>query len=278
MLLTLALVLALYAAIAIGVIALLFSASHIALYVIIVTGAVIAATSIHAGGATNLILRAVGVESGEDAERPRAIAERLAMQADVPVPSVYVMESAAPNAFTAGLRRDGAVIVVTDALLDSLDDRELEAVIAHEVAHIANRDAGVMTFASVPRMIGETLVSDQSNLYILFFFIWPLGLPLLGVGSILTLALSRYREFAADRGSALLTGRPQDLMSALQRIDGVGHAIPNADLRGIGRAEALCIVASGGTRFALLRDHPPLEQRLARLAAMAREQGEAVGP
>ena len=86
--------------------------------------------------------------------------------------------------------------------------------LAHELAHVANRDAGVMTFAGVPRTLGETLIAEEGVVFYAWFFIWWLGIPIWALGSLITLTLSRYREFAADRGSAVLTGRPADMMSA----------------------------------------------------------------
>ena len=105
--------------------------------------------------------------------------------------------------------------------------------------------------------------------FYLWFFIWPLGLVPLAFGTLLTLAMSRYREFAADRGSALITGQPETLMSALTKL-GEGTTIAAGDLRAVG---ALCIIATGQRRFELLMDHPPLDKRLAKLGEIARELG-----
>ena len=150
--------------------------------------------------------------------------------------------------------------------------------LAHELSHVANRDAVVMTFASVPRAIGETMIGEEGVVFYVWWVVWWIGIPIWAIGSLLTLTLSRYREFAADRGSALLTGRPETLMSALEKLESHGAGIPSEDLRALGRVEALWIVATGGPRLQLLSDHPPLAKRLARLAEMAREQGRPVGP
>src|SRR5947208_3142426 len=139
--------------------------------------------------------------------------------------------------------------------------------------------AGVMTVASVPRTLGETLIAEEGLVFYVWFFIWWLGVPIWIFGTLLTLALSRYREYAADRGSALLTGRPAALMSALVKLDDRGAGIPADDLRALARVEALWVVPNGRRpRFSLFADHPPLEKRLARLAEMARVMGSAVGP
>ena len=98
--------------------------------------------------------------------------------------------------------------------------------------------SSVMTFASIPRTLGETLVGEESPLFMLWFFVWWIGVPLWALGSLLTLTLSRYREYTADRGSALLTGRPEMLMSALERLEHVSGGIPATDIRAIGSVDA----------------------------------------
>jgi heat shock protein HtpX len=180
-----------------------------------------------------------------------------------------------PNAFAISIGGRANVICLTRGLTAALDDEEVDAVLAHELSHLANRDASVMTFASGRRTIGLTLL-DTQGASLLWFFLWPLGLPFVLLGALSTLSLSRYREFAADRGSAVLTGRPASLMSALQKLDAA--PIPECDLRDFGTVEAFCIVSTGHARLTLLRDHPPLAHRLARLEAMAREIGQAIGP
>ena len=141
---------------------------------------------------------------------------------------------------------------MTRGLEASLTDDELDAVLAHELAHIANRDAVVMTAASVPRTIGTLLVGGEGpDLFVLvWLLLWPFGLPLIACGTLITLTISRYREFAADRGSALLTGAPEHLMSALERLSGA-ERIPEQDLR-LAPVEALWIVPTQTRRFRLL--------------------------
>jgi heat shock protein HtpX len=222
-------------------------------------------------------LRSVGLPTQAPPAGLEARVARLAALAELPVPRLLVVHSREANAFTVGLSPRTSSVVVTAQLCQRLDHDELDAVIAHELSHIANRDAALMTVAAVPRTIGHLLISgrgDEDLAIVLWFFIWPLGLPILGIGSLLTLAFSRTREFAADRGAAIITGQPEALMSALTKLAGP-HAAPSGDLRAV---EAFCIVPASSWRFELFMDHPPLEKRLARLAEMARELGKPVGP
>jgi heat shock protein HtpX len=226
------------------------------------------------GGAA--VLCAIGAEtmSIERDHGVHSIVERLAGLADISPPRVAVAATAGPNALAVGLRQRGSTIVLTQGLLDLLDERELEAVIAHEIAHLAHRDAAVMTAVSAPRVLGEVVVGEAgSNAGLLWLVGWPLGLIPLGIGTALTLTISRYREFSADRGSAILTGAPEQLMSALVKLAGHAEEIPHEDLRA---TNAFCIVSTGAHRFSALSDHPPLEKRLAALAEIAREMGKAV--
>jgi heat shock protein HtpX len=198
--------------------------------------------------------------------------ERLAALADVPVPRLAVVDTKTPNAFTVGITPGRTVVAVTEGLSHALNDRELEAVLAHELTHIANRDASVMTVVSFPRTLGQTLIGDDSLAVVVLFVVWPLGLPLWALGTLLTLTVSRYREYAADRGAALLTGAPEQLMSALRKLS--DQRIPSGDLRLQGPAEAFCIVPVRMPRFELFMDHPPLEKRLAALEDLARTLGK----
>jgi len=202
------------------------------------------------------------------------VIERLAALAEIPVPDVRVAETDAMNALAVGLRRRRSTVVVTHGLVRALTDSELEAVLAHEISHLANRDAAVMTAVSAPRTLGEVVVGGAGQGFGLIWMVgWPLGIVPLGLGTGLTLTVSRYREFAADRGSALLTGAPEQLMSALQKISAHAAEIPHEDLR---VANAFCIASTEARRFALFSDHPPLEKRLEALAEIAREMGKPV--
>jgi heat shock protein HtpX len=267
-----------YVGIAAALAALYLEESSWAPYVSILAVAIAATVVLHYLRGTQILLRAAGVTL--DAADPIAVKverhiARLAALADVPAPRIGIAKSDDLNAFTVGVKQAQAVVVVTTGLCDRLEDDELDAVLAHELAHIANRDAAVMSLASVPRTIGAAIVGRESgNGIFLWFFIWPLGLIPFAFGTLLTLAMSRYREYAADRGSAMITGRPETLMSALTKL-GQGTAIASGDLRAVG---ALCIITASPQRSELLMDHPPLEKRLVKLGEIAREIGEPAEP
>jgi heat shock protein HtpX len=223
------------------------------------------------------LLASVGakvVEPGQEGELVGTV-HRLAGLADIPAPQLAIADTEAANAFALGLNQRKAFVVVTTGLREQLTSAEIEAVLAHEIAHIANRDAAVMTIVAAPRILGEVIVGGpgSSLLGLLWLLVWPLGIPVLFVGTLLTLTVSRYREFAADRGSAMLTGAPQQLMSALRKLVSQASEIPHEDLRA---ANAFCIVPTEATLLEFFSDHPPLEKRLAALAEIDREMGKPV--
>jgi heat shock protein HtpX len=222
-----------------------------------------------------LILRAVGAKVlAPDAEPDlQQLAARVAAQADLPAPRVALIRSWAPNALSAARSPHSAVIAVTTELLRRLDRHELEAVVAHELAHVANRDGAVMTFVSGPAMLASWLWRDVRLSYVLVFW---LTVPFHVVSLLLLWTMSRYREYVADRGAVLITGAPENLMSALLKIE--GGAPPRKDLRGGLAAQAFCIVGrrSRWRRFELVMDHPPMHKRIARLEELARELGKPV--
>ena len=237
---------------------------------------------LHWTRAEEIVLRAARAKPIPDGEQLqlRAIAERAAAAADLPTPRLALVRSWAPNALAAGLKRERATIAVTTELLRRLDERELEAVVAHELAHVANRDGLVMTFVSGPAMLGAAMWSSDDGRAQVFYFLfyWPVHV----LGLLLMWAISRYREYAADRGSALITGAPEQLMSALTKI---AEREPRGDLRGGAAVSAFCIVpAQRKSRLDLLRrfevfvDHPPLEKRLRRLTAIASKMGRPLPP
>jgi heat shock protein HtpX len=220
------------------------------------------------------------VVSPEQAPDLHAMVERLCAMSDLPKPRVAVIPTDVPNAFATGRSPKKAVVAVTEGLWKRLDPPEIEGVIAHELAHIANRDVAVMTFAS--------FFSNVASLLIWFGGglgrnregppIWLIALVVYFVSYFLILALSRYREFAADRGAALVTGAPENLMSALQKIASDMTRIPQRDLRQMEGLNAFFIIPTNVKRSAatLFMTHPPLEKRLARLAAIAQEMGKPV--
>jgi heat shock protein HtpX len=220
------------------------------------------------------------VVTPEQAPDLHAMVDRLCAMSDLPKPRVAVIPTDIPNAFATGRSPKKSVVAVTEGLWKRLDPPEIEGVIAHELAHIANRDVAVMTFAS--------FFSNVASLLIWFGGgigrnregppIWLIALVVYFVSYFLILALSRYREFAADRGAALVTGAPENLMSALQKIASDITRIPQRDLRQLEGLNAFFIIPTNVKRSAatLFMTHPPLEKRLARLAAIAQEMGKPV--
>ncbi len=220
------------------------------------------------------------VVTPEQAPDLHAMVERLCAMSDLPKPRVAVIPTDVPNAFATGRSPKKSVVAVTEGLWKRLDPPEIEGVIAHELAHIANRDVAVMTFAS--------FFSNVASLLIWFGGglgrnregppIWLIALVVYFVSYFLILALSRYREFAADRGAALVTGAPENLMSALQKIASDITRIPQRDLRQLEGLNAFFIIPTNVKRSAatLFMTHPPLEKRLARLATIAQEMGKPV--
>jgi heat shock protein HtpX len=227
-----------------------------------------------------------------------ALLQRLAAMADLPMPRLAIAPTELPSAFAAGRSPRGAVVVVTRGLLDRLTLGELEAVLAHELTHVASRDAFVMTLVSAPAILGRRMfdavasaverASGPGKVLVAFAFLYlmfPLffGWVLYVLATALVRTVSRYREFVADRGSVLLTGAPEQLMSALQRLAAELPQIPCEDLRAVSGASALFIVPVEPAGFGsaldparLFASHPPLDQRLDRLAGLAREIGRSM--
>src|SRR4051794_12439646 len=225
----------------------------------------------HHANAAGDVLRLTRARPAPAGDALVPVAQRLAAQADVaPPPDMLVAEAALPNAFAVPTRQT-PLIVVTSSLVERLTAEELNAVLAHEMTHLANRDAAVMTFVSGPALGISTMWHEGGRGAVAAAMLSPVWL----VGVLLMRAVSRYREYTADRGSGLLTGTPEQLMSALTKIHDVQ---PTGDLHGGRVVSALCIRGFASPWLSLLRDHPPLEKRLARLAAMSRVQGEPVGP
>jgi heat shock protein HtpX len=248
-----------------------------------------------------IALSSAGAAVLADGEEPslRALVDRLAAMADLSSPRLALAPTDVPNAFAAGRSPSNAVVVVTRGLLRRLSTEELEAVLAHELTHIASRDAFVMTLVGAPALLGKRIfdaiaeapgrVRTPGKILLFFIFLYLLfplffGWVLYAVATALVRTVSRYREFVADQGSVVLTGAPEALMSALQRLAGELPRIPKEDLRGVAGANALFIVpveAEGvGTALdpqRIFSTHPPLEHRLARLGKHAQELGRSAG-
>jgi heat shock protein HtpX len=236
-----------------------------------------------------LALRASGAKIVSEQEAPElhAMVDRLCAMADLPKPKVAVIDTDVPNAFATGRNPKNAAVAVTRGLWERLEPREVEGVVAHELSHIANRDVLIMTLASFFAMLAGVLAR-----YSIFFGgggrdrngppIWLVVLLVsivtYVVSYVLIRTISRYREYAADRGAALITGAPENLMSALQKIASGIASIPQRDLREVQAMNAFFIIptnlrSSFGELFAT---HPPLEKRLEALARISREMGRAV--
>jgi heat shock protein HtpX len=232
------------------------------------------------------------VVSREEAPDLHEMVERLCAMADLPKPRVAVVDTDVPNAFATGRNPKHAVVAVTTGLWRRLDPKEIEGVLAHELSHVANRDVLIMTVASFFSMLAALLTrfglyagmfgggrdSNNNNALPVWLVVMLVSIVTYVLSYILILTISRYREYAADRGSALITGAPEYLMSALQRISSDMMRIPQRDLREVAGMNAFFIIPTSVKRAGaeLFMDHPPLEKRLAALAEIAREMGRPV--
>jgi heat shock protein HtpX len=224
--------------------------------------------------------------SPEEAPGLHAMIERLCIQADLPKPKVAVADTDVPNAFAMGRSQKKAVVCATTGIMRVLSPQELEGVLAHELSHVKNRDVMIMTVASFFASVAAMMLQfgfffgggDDDDGAPAFIVILLASFVVYILSFFLMLALSRYREFAADRGAALTTGRPSALASALMKISGAMQAVPTKDLREAERMNAFFIVPTSvkGTIQTLFSTHPPLEARIARLEQLeAQLQGTA---
>lgn len=237
------------------------------------------------------------VVSREEAPQLHDMVERLCAMADLPKPKVAIMDTPVPNAFATGRSPSHAAVCVTTGLWERLEPKEVEGVLAHELSHVANRDVLVMTLASFFAMLAAMLTRfglyagmwggggfggggrrDNNNGPPIWLIVFLVSIAVYFISFILIRTISRYREYAADRGSALITGAPEYLMSALQKISSQMTLIPNRDLRQVEGMNAFFIVPAKvrSATAELFMDHPPLEKRLAALAQIAREMGRPV--
>jgi heat shock protein HtpX len=224
-----------------------------------------------------LALAAMGAKVVSPAEAPglHAMIERLCIQADLPKPRIAVAESDVPNAFAMGRSQKNATVCATTAIIETLEPHELEGVMAHELTHVKNRDVMIMTIASFFASIAATITQfgfffggwgggDDEDSGPGFAIVLLVSFLVYIVSFFLMLALSRYREFAADRGAALITGRPSALASALMRLNGAMQRVPDQDLRQAERMNAFFIVPTSvkSSIHTLFMTHPPLEKRI----------------
>ena len=230
-----------------------------------------------------MILASMGAKIVTESEEPELhqIVSRLCANADLPMPKIAVVKTNMPNAFATGRNQKNAVVAVTTGIMERLDNNELEAVLAHELTHVKNRDMMVMTIATFLSSMAQILVQwlpffgggsrdrDSGSNFIVLFLV---SLVVWIVSFILIRTLSRYREFAADRGSAIMTGQPSHLVSALKKIS--GFRVPTEDLRKVeGPVSALFITPaiSGSSFMRLFSTHPTLEARIAALQKIEME-------
>jgi heat shock protein HtpX len=256
---------------------------------------VVALLSFQFFASDKLALRAMGAKEVSPAEAPElhAMIERLCLQADIPKPRIAVADTPMPNAFAMGRSQKHATICATTGILNLLSPAELEGVMAHEITHIVNRDVAIMTmasfFASIAAMIvqfgfffgggfGGGYSSDSDDDNPSFAVLMLVSVAVYAISFLLMQALSRYREFAADRGAAVITGRPSALSSALLKISGSMERTPTKDLRVAGELNAFFIVPAAvkNSIFGLFATHPPMEKRIAALSRLeAQLQGGA---
>ncbi|TRZ89165.1 MAG: zinc metalloprotease HtpX [Methanosarcinales archaeon] len=234
-----------------------------------------------------LALWGVGARIVSEQEAPQLhqIVSKLCASANLPKPKIAIVESGVPNAFATGRSAGSAVVAVTTSLMQRLTPAEIEAVLAHEMSHVKNRDMLVITIASFLSTAAFFIVRNM-----LFFgmggrdrnrnagaalLVWLISLVVWILSFLLIRALSRYREFAADRGSAILTGRPMNLASALMNISGTMRHVPSRDLKEVEGMNAFFIIPalSGDSIMNLFSTHPPIEERIHALEEMERGIG-----
>jgi heat shock protein HtpX len=228
----------------------------------------------------------------QEAPQLHSMIDRLCVQADIPKPRVAIAQTPMPNAFAVGRSPKSATVCATTGILQLLEPAELEAVLGHELTHVINRDVVVMTIASFFASIAAFITqfgflfgggfgggnrNNQNNNG--FFIVILVSAAVYVVSFLLLQALSRYREFAADRGSAILTGRPSALISALMKISGTMQRIPQRDLRAASSELAAFYIFPPKAKESitnLFSTHPPLEARIERLQRLeAQLQGTA---
>ena len=233
-----------------------------------------------------MIMWSTGAKQVDRSQEPElfAMVERVAMKADMPMPKVAVINSMVPNAFATGRNPKNALVAVTVGIRQRLSDRELEAVMAHEIAHVRNRDMRVLAVANFLVTITSFLMTmlfwnmlfggfgrrQQSGGIMLVYLVTILVYFL---GQLLVLALTRYREYGADHSGAEISGDPGALANALEKISGSMARIPDEDLRKLQTASAFMIIPAalkGESAMNLFSTHPPVEDRIRRLRELER--------
>jgi len=232
-----------------------------------------------------IVLWSTGAKIVSPQEEPElhAMIDRLASRAQVPKPRLAVMKNSIPNAFATGRNPNNAVVAVTTGLRQRITGDELEAVLAHELAHVANRDIRILSIANFFVMVTSFLMTilfwnmlfggmggRRSNQGGAIMLVYLITMVVYFLGQLLVLALTRYREYGADHGGAVLSGNPRALAAALQKISGSMGRIPKDDLRKVQTANAFMIIpaVAGEGMQNLFSTHPPVEERIRRLREM----------
>jgi heat shock protein HtpX len=221
------------------------------------------------------------IVSKEEYPRLHEIVERLAEKNGLPKPKVAVVNSQVPNAFATGKSPKSSLVATTSGILDLLDDDELEAVIGHELTHVRNRDVLVLTLASIFSTVAWYLAQfgffggygyqsrsrDSGNATAIVILVAILTWI---VSFLIIRAISRYREYSADRGGAIMTGRPDKLADALLKISGKMNRMPTNELQKVQKMNAFFIIPalSGSSIANLFSTHPPVEKRVQKLMEM----------
>jgi heat shock protein HtpX len=219
--------------------------------------------------------------TAQQAPEFHALVERLCVQADLPKPKIAVIDTQMPNAFAMGRSQKAATVCATTGIMELLSPAEFEGVIAHELTHVINRDVMVMTIASFGAALSSMILQfgflfgggsddDDGPSALVIFLVSALVYV---ISFFLMQALSRYREFAADRGAAVLTGRPSALASALLKISGQMQRVPQRDLRAASEMNAFFIIPASakGAIGSLFATHPPVEKRIERLQRLEQQ-------
>jgi heat shock protein HtpX len=245
-----------------------------------------------------IALRTAGAREVTPRDEPElhGIVDRLCALADMDKPRVAIAPTRLPNAFATGRNSKNSVLCVTQGLLDMLDDAELEGVLAHEMSHVAHKDVQVMTYASLLAVIAGLLIrfsfygelfggggrgrgnNNNGNAALIFLAMMVVSVVVYAISFLLIRMLSRYRELAADRSGALLTGQPSALKSALTKVSGSMARIPTQDLRSAEPLNAFFFapalnLRAGKTPANLFSTHPSLEKRIAELDKIQRQLG-----
>jgi heat shock protein HtpX len=241
----------------------------------------------------------VSPTDGPVASNLHGIVDRVCALADMPKPRIAIANTQLPNAFATGRNADKAVLCVTTGLMNRLDNDELEGVIAHELSHVAHKDVQVMTIASFLAIVAALLIrfsfygelfgggrgrsNNNGNGAYIFFILMAVSIVVYAVSFLLIRMLSRYRELAADRSGALLTGQPSALKSALIKVTGDMGKIPTKDLRSAEPlnafffAPAMKLSGGGSSLSNIFSTHPSLERRLAELDKVQQQLGRTAG-